>query len=240
MGTRIVQFGILPRGILAALTANGYAVDACGPSIPKLKEALQRPSTPDAIALAENSASRVVGILTPIRSIGKVPLILFQDASRTCDPSQFDLTVSAHAPLPTLLERVAALIDRSRTLRAETRLSRERFHSLLREAASLCEQSVRAGVESQHIRRKFKGFGPERVSIPSVLVVDDYARWRDTMCSMLKDYADCRLVCEAGDGMEAVERAAELKPRLILLDLDLPGLNGIEAARRITLLTPDL
>jgi DNA-binding NarL/FixJ family response regulator len=56
---------------------------------------------------------------------------------------------------------------------------------------------------------------------------------------MLKDQADCGSVCEVGDGIEAVERATELKPRLILLDLDIPRLNGIEAARQIAQFSPD-
>ena len=56
---------------------------------------------------------------------------------------------------------------------------------------------------------------------------------------MLKDHADCPVMCEAGDGIEAVQKAAELKPELILLDLNLPRLNGIEAARQIAQLTPD-
>jgi len=62
MGTRIIQFGIVPNGILAALTGNGYEVDACGTSIPKLKQALQQQNE-DAIAVAENSASKAAGIL---------------------------------------------------------------------------------------------------------------------------------------------------------------------------------
>ena len=240
METRIIQFGVVPSGILAALTRNGYEVDACGPSIPKLKESLRQADGVDAIALAENGASKAVGILANVHSIGKVPLILFQDESRSCDPSQFDLVIPEHLPLPNLLGKVAALIERSRILRAETKLSSERFKALLRQAASLCEQVVTARVESQHIRgAKFKRSVTERVSIPCVLVVDDYERWREMMCSMLRTYADCRLLCEAGDGIEGVERATELRPQLILLDLDLPRLNGIEAAKRITQSTPD-
>lgn len=59
------------------------------------------------------------------------------------------------------------------------------------------------------------------------------------MCWMQKDFVDCRLLCQAGDGIEAVRQATELKPQLILLDLGLPGLSGIEAARQITQSTPD-
>jgi len=238
MGTRIIQFGIVPNGILAALTGNGYEVDACGTSIPKLKQALQQQNE-DAIAVAENSASKAAGILATIRSGHKVPLILFQDKSRSCDPSQFDLVIPEHAPLPDLLNRITKLIERSRAIRAESEMLREQQRSLRGQVASLREQVVAAGVESQRILANRQHSETARVSIPCVLVVDDYARWRETMCAMLKAYADCQLLCEAGDGIDAVERSNELKPQLILLDLDLPRLNGIEAARQIARLTPD-
>jgi CheY-like chemotaxis protein len=236
---RIIHFGIDPGGgILAALAGNGYEVNACGASIPKLKRVLQQDDF-DAIVVTEKGASEAVRVLATVRSLGNAPLILFQDESRSCDPSQFDLVIPEYAPLPDLVKRVAALIERSRAIRAETRIQGERFHSLLREAASLREQSVTARVESQRIRATRQRSVTERVSISCVLVVDDYARWRDAMCSMLRDYADCQLICEAEDGIEAVLKATKLKPRLILLDLDMPRLNGIEAARQIVQLSPD-
>jgi CheY-like chemotaxis protein len=240
MGTRIIHFGIDPSsGILAALAANGYEVDACGTSVPKLKQVLQQRDDFDAVTVTEKDALKVLDVLTPVRSTLKVPLILFQGDSRTADPSQFDLVIPEDVPLSDLLSRVTALIERARTIRAETTVRGERFHSLLREAASLHQQSVVAVVESQRIQSKRAYPVTDRVSIPSVLVVDDYARWRQTMCSMLKDYADCQLLCEAEDGIEAVLKASKLKPRLILLDLDLPRLNGIEAARQMMQTTPD-
>ena len=150
MGTRIIEFGVVPSGILAAFTRTGYEVDACGTSISKLKQALQHSDDLDAIALAESGASKAARILANVHSFGKVPLILFQGETKTCDPSQFDLVIPEHAPFPNLLRKVAALIERSRIIRAETRMSREQYHTLLRQSASLREQSVRAGVESQH------------------------------------------------------------------------------------------
>lgn len=239
MATRIIQFGTLPSDILAALTASGYEVDACGTSTSKLKHALQQPDDLDAIALAENSASKAVEILPSVRSFGKIPLILFQDETKTCDPSQFDLVIPEHAPLPSLLKKVAALIDRSRAIRAETKMSREQFRATLRQSASLRAELATARVEFQKRMAKLTGSVAERVSIPCVLVVDDHARWRDTMCSVLKDCADCQLLCEAEDGIEAVQRATELQPQLILLDLELPHLNGIEAAKEITQSCPN-
>jgi DNA-binding NarL/FixJ family response regulator len=56
---------------------------------------------------------------------------------------------------------------------------------------------------------------------------------------MLAEHPDLRVVGEAIDGVEAVQKAQELKPDLILLDISLPGLNGIEAARRILGIVPD-
>jgi CheY-like chemotaxis protein len=54
----------------------------------------------------------------------------------------------------------------------------------------------------------------------------------------LKEKANCQVIAEALDGLEAVRRAEELKPDLILLDIGLPELNGIEAAKRIRNLVP--
>jgi DNA-binding NarL/FixJ family response regulator len=71
-----------------------------------------------------------------------------------------------------------------------------------------------------------------------VLVVDDYAPFRRFVCSMLESRPDLQLIGEASDGLEAVEKAQALKPDLILLDINLPSLNGIEAARRISRLIP--
>jgi DNA-binding NarL/FixJ family response regulator len=72
-----------------------------------------------------------------------------------------------------------------------------------------------------------------------ILVVDDFAPWRKTVASMLATKRECEVVGEASDGLEAVEKAIELKPELILLDIGLPRLNGIEAARQIRKLVPE-
>lgn len=72
-----------------------------------------------------------------------------------------------------------------------------------------------------------------------VLVVDDYEPFRRMVCSMLKAVANVQVIGEASDGLEAVHKAEELKPDLILLDIGLPSLNGIEAAPRISRVLPD-
>ena len=73
---------------------------------------------------------------------------------------------------------------------------------------------------------------PERQQV-HVLVVDDYAPFRHYVCSMLEQMPQMRLVGEAADGLEAVQKADELQPDLVLMDIGLPSLNGIEAARAI-------
>jgi DNA-binding NarL/FixJ family response regulator len=72
-----------------------------------------------------------------------------------------------------------------------------------------------------------------------VLVVDDYEPFRRFVCSTLGKRPALQIVGEASDGAEAVRRAEELKPDLILLDIGLPALNGIEVAGRIRTLAPD-
>jgi DNA-binding NarL/FixJ family response regulator len=67
------------------------------------------------------------------------------------------------------------------------------------------------------------------------MVVDDFDDWRHFVVSLLQQIPTLRVICEVSDGLEAVRKAEELKPDLILLDIGLPGVNGIEAARRIRL-----
>jgi DNA-binding NarL/FixJ family response regulator len=66
-----------------------------------------------------------------------------------------------------------------------------------------------------------------------VLVVDDYEPFRQFVCSTLGKISRLQIVGQASDGVEAVRKAEELQPDLILMDIGLPSLSGIEAARRI-------
>jgi len=76
------------------------------------------------------------------------------------------------------------------------------------------------------------------MSSRSVLVVEDFEPFRRFICSTLRERPELRIVGEASDGLQAVQKAQELKPDLILLDIGLPRLNGIEAASRILRLVP--
>ena len=66
-----------------------------------------------------------------------------------------------------------------------------------------------------------------------VLVVEDHEPFRRFLCSTLEKRPELQIVCEVSDGRDAVRKAGDLHPDLILLDVGLPTLNGIEAARQI-------
>lgn len=71
-----------------------------------------------------------------------------------------------------------------------------------------------------------------------VLVVDDFAPWRGYVRSVLIRQPQFDIVGEEANGVDAVRKSAELQPDLVLLDIALPQLNGIEAARRIRQCAP--
>jgi DNA-binding NarL/FixJ family response regulator len=71
-----------------------------------------------------------------------------------------------------------------------------------------------------------------------VLVVDDYEPWRRLVYSTLQMPPTFQVIGEVSDGLEAVQKAQELQPDLIVLDIGLPTLNGIEAAKQIRTQAP--
>lgn len=73
-----------------------------------------------------------------------------------------------------------------------------------------------------------------------VLLVDDHAMVRRGMRDFLGLHDDIEVVGEAGDGAEAVERALVLEPDIVVMDLMMPGLDGIEATNRIKAARPDI
>jgi two-component system, NarL family, invasion response regulator UvrY len=76
-------------------------------------------------------------------------------------------------------------------------------------------------------------------SVTPVLVVDDQAPFRAIARQVVDLTPGFAVVGEAESGEEAVRLALELRPRLILMDINLPGINGIEATRQITTAAPD-
>jgi len=65
-----------------------------------------------------------------------------------------------------------------------------------------------------------------------IIVVDDFPAWR-VMLRTLLSRTPCRMVGEARNGLEAVSKASQLQPDIVILDIGLPGFNGIEAAKLI-------
>jgi DNA-binding NarL/FixJ family response regulator len=81
--------------------------------------------------------------------------------------------------------------------------------------------------------------GLSRAAAVRVLVVEDFAAFRQFICLALGKRSDLQVIGEAADGSEAVQKAVELRPDLILMDIGLPSLNGIQAARQIRELVPE-
>ena len=77
---------------------------------------------------------------------------------------------------------------------------------------------IRSGVNAHHIR---------------LLVVDDHAMVREGLRSLLESYADVQVVGEARNGREAIATAAILRPDVVIMDINMPDMNGIEATVQI-------
>ena len=77
------------------------------------------------------------------------------------------------------------------------------------------------------------------MTIVRVLVVDDSEPCRRFVCSTLGKRPELQVICEVSDGLVAVQKAKELQPDLIVLDIGLPTLNGMEGAGRIRKLAPE-
>jgi CheY-like chemotaxis protein len=74
----------------------------------------------------------------------------------------------------------------------------------------------------------------------TVLLVDDHAMMRQGLRSVLEAHADIQIVGEASDGHEAVEMADTLRPAVVIMDINMPRLNGIEATARIKAQYPEI
>lgn len=72
-----------------------------------------------------------------------------------------------------------------------------------------------------------------------ILLVDDFEGFRTFTSSLLRKQPGFQIVADVLDGPEAVQKAEELKPDLVVLDIGLPKLNGIEAARQIRAVSPE-
>jgi DNA-binding NarL/FixJ family response regulator len=76
------------------------------------------------------------------------------------------------------------------------------------------------------------------MSVIEILVVDDHEVVRRAICSVLSSDPLLNVICQTGDGEAGVRKAQEFQPDLVLLDISLPGISGIEAARQIRRVSP--
>jgi DNA-binding NarL/FixJ family response regulator len=72
-----------------------------------------------------------------------------------------------------------------------------------------------------------------------ILIVDDYEPWRRYVRSVLADDQDLVILGECADGLDAIKQSEELQPGLVLLDIQLPSINGLEVARQIGVVSPE-
>src|SRR5262249_772244 len=101
--------------------------------------------------------------------------------------------------------------------------------ALLRPNTSCCLPDFSCGVLGSSVMEPIR-----------VLIADDYAPFRDGLRALLHAETDLELVGEAADGDEVIARARELQPDVILMDLQMPGVNGIAATHRILATSPHI
>ena len=80
----------------------------------------------------------------------------------------------------------------------------------------------------------------EKLAMPrtKILIVDDFPPWQQFVFEMFKSETDSNIIYFAANGMEAVQKAQELQPDVILMDVSLPVMNGFEATGKIRVLSP--
>ena len=78
------------------------------------------------------------------------------------------------------------------------------------------------------------------IGAKAVLIVDDSASVRQALCTIFEGEEDIRVCAEAQNGREAIEKAQALRPDLIVLDLSMPIMNGLDAARVLRRLMPEV
>ncbi len=91
--------------------------------------------------------------------------------------------------------------------------------------------------------RPAKGRRPKPKStptLPSSMLVDDHPMWRETLRQVLEATGVARVVAEAGDGLEAIAEAKRTRPDIVIMDVDLPSLGGVEVTRRIVKMLPEV
>ena len=104
----------------------------------------------------------------------------------------------------------------------------------IQDFATRCASIAQSQKPEPNGRRGLSHAAPVRV-----LVAEDFVPYRRCICSTLASLCGLQVVGEVSDGLEAIQKAVELRPDLIVLDIGLPSLNGIETARQICKLVPE-
>ena len=73
-----------------------------------------------------------------------------------------------------------------------------------------------------------------------ILLVDDHEIMREGLCALLSKQSDVKVVGQAADGREALKMVMDLSPDIVIMDIGMPNLNGIEATRQIITQFPDI
>lgn len=103
-------------------------------------------------------------------------------------------------------------------------------------SSGVCRVEYMSVGEVESLARKLKLESAEE-PLKRALVVEDYEPFRRFLCSILQELRDVA-ICEESDGIEAVRKAQELEPDLVVLDMNLPRLSGFEVARKIRAVSP--
>lgn len=81
---------------------------------------------------------------------------------------------------------------------------------------------------------------PSAMDTIRLIIADDHTLFRDGVCALLQSIPEFQVVGEAASGEQAIREANALQPDVILMDLQMPGINGIEATRRIAQTSPHI
>jgi len=214
--------------LLWTLAEQGYEVFDCGDSLPRFFDRLAQGKV-DAIVVSE-SETEPRQVLAVAHSLSVAPAILFEGENAALHRDAFDLVVPHHTPPADWLGRVREAIGRSHIQIATSASNIERANLRQQTSSALVNESV-GRIEYQKSRK----VAPDAsaLKLGTLLIVDDYEAWRRTLTSIFQLRAEAKTIDEAVNGFEALRKAEDMKPDLLLLDIGLPGLNGIEVAKRL-------
>jgi hypothetical protein len=141
MAARIIHFGTDSCSRLLVLEHAGYDVDDC-PSLIKLDSALAARRSAAAVLMTEDPRVPRREAITLVRSRSSAPLILFQTVAPSVDELEFDLVIPVLTPPREWLEKIAAIIERSRSIIADSKSVREQSVALRQQASVIRRQSA--------------------------------------------------------------------------------------------------